>query len=141
MVCSPKGGVGEAPATGSLKKRRRKKKKGRDKKKHSRDTALSAPAAAPAAPGVGVPPARVRGGAIAADEDGLPHHCTAGMERIAEPSVNHERSRKQVLCRNGFKKSKSVPIKYSPDGISMEQALAMGKRWVKRERARQGLSR
>ena len=71
------------------------------------------------------------------DSDGLPHHCTRGKTKVAEPCLNHEKSRMQVLCRNGYKKSKSVPVKYGlgKKCATYAEALTMGARWLAHEKS------
>ena len=71
------------------------------------------------------------------DSDGLPHHCTRGKTKVAEPCLNHEKSRMQVLCRNGYKKSKSVPVKYGlgKKCATYAEALTMGARWLVHEKS------
>jgi len=73
------------------------------------------------------------------DSDGLHHHNTDGKEKKEKPNMSHEKSRGQVLCRNGFKGSKSAAITYGPGKrcATYEEANAMGKRWIAYEAARQ----
>jgi hypothetical protein len=72
----------------------------------------------------------------------------AGLERYAEPKIDFENSRHQVLGRTGFRgKGQSVKFEYKgPGGINADatynniaEATTAGKAWVVSERKRQRL--